>query len=376
MNLLIIGPSDHQLLKNLVKTLQNHDKELRIDAVSFPRYFNNSGRIYNQVFNLSDNFPYLKNIPVLRIFYFILNLNKSLNSLDSYDHISIHFVRYFYFFSIRIILKKTSFLSVSFWGSDYYRINRIKKYLLKRLLNRAERITCANEEMIIKIGHELNIKKNRFTISRFGLQPLMHISEIMSKNSKEQEKHKLGFGKKILVTIGYSAHRSQQHIEVIKSLNLIEQFLPSNILLLFPMTYGDFNSKKYIQEVENILAKSTLNYIIYKKFMSDENIASIRYASDIMIQVNVTDQFSGSMQEHLFAENIIITGEWLPYTTLKSAGIFFLEVSALNQIGDKLLYSIANRKDLLLKCKDNKSLINNFSGWENTIQSWLKLYSK
>ncbi len=50
-----------------------------------------------------------------------------------------------------------------------------------------------------------------------------------------------------------------------------------------------------------------------------------------MIQLQATDSFSSSMRETLYAGNIVITGDWLPYGTLDEKGVFMLKVSSVEE---------------------------------------------
>jgi len=108
--------------------------------------------------------------------------------------------------------------------------------------------------------------------------------------------------------------------------------------------------------------------------MPDREIALIRKASDVFINVQVTDQFSGSMQEHLFAENVVITGDWLPYKTLDERGVFMRKVSSVDDVGRELLHVAHNLDSLRKNCLINPDIIWELSSWEKNIQSWVGLY--
>ena len=108
--------------------------------------------------------------------------------------------------------------------------------------------------------------------------------------------------------------------------------------------------------------------------MNGSEIALIRKATDIMIQVQTTDQFSGSMQEHLYAQNVVITGSWLPYKAMKNEGIYFEEIRNIAEITDLLPEIIRNCSTYESKTHQNTEIISNLSRWENNIQAWSKLY--
>jgi len=100
----------------------------------------------------------------------------------------------------------------------------------------------------------------------------------------------------------------------------------------------------------------------------------MRLASKIMIQLQTTDSFSSSMRESLYAGEIVITGDWLPYGTLDEKGVFMLKVSSVEEVGEKLVYALNNLDSLKEKCKKNPEIIWELSSWEKNIQSWIDMY--
>jgi glycosyltransferase involved in cell wall biosynthesis len=110
--------------------------------------------------------------------------------------------------------------------------------------------------------------------------------------------------------------------------------------------------------------------------MNDREVAFLRLSSDIMIQVQNTDSFSSSMREHLYAGNVVITGDWLPYETLDKKGCFMLKVSDVDLVGEKLVYAINNLDSLKKRCQGNPEIIWELSSWENNIDSWCNLYDE
>ena len=55
--------------------------------------------------------------------------------------------------------------------------------------------------------------------------------------------------------------------------------------------------------------------------MPPNETAMFRKACDALIQVQDTDVLSGSMLEHLYAGNAVVTGDWLPYGKLIAFGV-------------------------------------------------------
>ena len=134
------------------------------------------------------------------------------------------------------------------------------------------------------------------------------------------------------------------------------------ILFIFPMTNG--RDLIYKMEILKKLKNFSFQFKVFEDFMSDHQIACLRKATDIMIQVQITDQFSGSMQEHLFESNLVITGKWLPYDTLIAHGIYFRRVDTVNDIGSELLSCLQELQAEKQKCSKNPEIIYSLSSWE------------
>ncbi len=211
----------------------------------------------------------------------------------------------------------------------------------------------------------------KLSVCRFGLAPLSELKNL--RLTKAECRESLGIpNDSFLVTIGYNANIGQQHLGVLKSINDYSSRLPENLYLLLPLTYG--GPQNYKSSLKSWLEDSGLRYKLFSKFMPDREIALIRKASDVFINVQVSDQFSGSMQEHLFAENVVITGDWLPCKTLDERGVFMRKVSSVDDVGRELVH-VANNLDSLRKdCLKNPDIIWELSSWEKNIQSWVGLY--
>jgi len=260
------------------------------------------------------------------------------------------------------------------WGSDFYRSSNTVRKCQKKIYDCADIITFTNEKTLHDFNDYYNHKYNsKLRIARFGLSVLDELKKL--NIDKSNCRNRLGLSQdEIIVTVGYNNIPAQQHGMVIQSLKKLKNSFPSNLFLLFPLTYG--GTKEYREQIREQLKQSGFRYKMLDSFLSDEEVAMVRKASDIMIQVQKTDQFSGSMQEHLYAKNIVITGDWLPYDILDERGVFMLKVSSVDEVGNKLLYAINNMDKLKNKCLNNPKIIWELSSWENNIQSWVDMYEE
>ncbi len=311
-------------------------------------------------------------IPKVRGVWRIYQLRQFLERSSGFDICHIHSVSWPISFQSTLLAKKSKHIVCSVWGSDFYKSSYWKRKLQERLYRIASAITFANEKTLEEFDNYYKGKySSKLRICRFGLSPLDELKKI--KKSKEECKRHFDIPQNsLVVVIGYNSNPAQQHLKIIESLEKIRDFLPLNLFLLLPMAYG--GTDEYKETVKRKLATSGFSNKIYEKFMMDGEVAMLRMSSDLMIQVQVTDQLSGSMMEHLYAENVVITGDWLPYQILEEKQIFVVKVSSVEEVAAKLLYAIQNWEELRWKCKANREIIWEFASWQKNIQPWIAMY--
>lgn len=302
----------------------------------------------------------------------IEELTDKISLIEKYDIIHIHYLAPFYGLIAKKIREKCDKLIVTLWGSDYYRTSQRQKQFQENIFEIADNINFGNENTLNDFNNYYNqVYSSKLSICRFGLIQLDYI-EALRNTDKTKLRELLSLPKdSIIITCGYNASLGQNHLSIIESILEVKNQLPANCYFLFPMTYGD---KKLVISVRERLRECGINHRIYDEFLSEEDTAKLRLVSDIMIQIQSTDQLSGSMQEYLYADNVVITGSWLPYSVFKNKGIHFVEVDKFDDVGKKLTYSVRNLHELKKKSSKNKDIIWNMTSWEKAINNWIDVY--
>ncbi len=380
MKILILSDIDDVFTLNYVKELK-----LKIDCsvdiytapIEKSEYINQFIHYFNNIYEIcsNDKDTVIDYIPKIRGYFYKKKIIHQFNKLDNYDIIHIFFLSRKYVFFAKEILRKCKKLVISIYGSDFYRAKWWGKTIQYPIIKYADRITFSNKQTLEEFRKFFkNIDKDKLKIKGFGSAPLGILRNIENISKKEC---KASFNipiNTLVVTCGYNATVAQQHISIIKSIENIKDKLPANILFIFPFTYG--LNREYFLKVKDLLDKSNLNYRVLTDFLSDYEVAQLRKASDIMINLQISDQLSASMQESLYTGNIVITGDWLPYKILEEKGIFMLKVSSVGEVGEKLLYSVNNSRNLKESCKGNSQIIWNISSWDKKINDWIHMYSE
>jgi glycosyltransferase involved in cell wall biosynthesis len=377
--ILLVGDGNHQFITNYSKWL-NKSKSLQnfeIDILSYTLVCSESKEFYNDIFTVIKNniiYKILSKIKVIRKYYRRFLFSNIISKLPTYDVIHFHFFNLDSYYICQKLSKTTnSKIIITIWGSDLYRIALKNSIKFKNACNNADILTFANEKSIEYFKYKYNWGKENLKLCRFGLAPLENLKKL--SQNKESCKQELKWNlNKIAITIGYNMAPEQQHLEILDEfLDKKITKLKDKIQLILPITYG--GSPKYKDVLLKKISSLPFEYKVYDTYLNDEVVAKIRKSTDIMIQLQKTDQFSGSMQEHLHAKNIIITGAWLPYETLKENKCWFIEIDKIAEIDNLILNILDNFKELEAKTNNNPQAIEKLSSWDINIKDWISLYN-
>ncbi len=378
MRILLVGNGNHQFITNYVYWLKKSTKSnFIVDILSYTKVKDENKKYYNTIFRKNDRnliYQIISKIKGVRRYYRFFLYNKIIKTLPLYDVVHFHFISIDSYFIIKQFKKNTtSKIILSIWGSDMYRVNSTSEKGLIEACQKADALTFTNQKSIDYFKMKYYWNKNNLKLCRFGLTPLENLKKLTT--TRLECKKQLNWNpKKRAVTIGYNLNTAQQHLEILTQFdNDSTKELMDEIQLILPITYG--GTPKYKNQLLEKLKKLPFESIIYDTFLTDEKVAQIRKASDIMIQLQLTDQFSGSMQEHLYSRNVVITGSWLPYETMKENGAWFIEIDKLEELSKVIPEIIKDFEKYELKTKNNPQVISELSSWDKNIYSWIDLYN-
>ena len=311
-----------------------------------------------------------KNIKIRYIqkFIKIIKLSLSLNQLQKYDTIVIFYLQDWIKYCAFLLKKKTKNIIISYAGSDYYRVSDKKKRSQKKLINHCTRIIFNNKstkDSFLEF-HE-NEYHNKVKLTGLGIDLLPLIDKNLNNyNINLIRKKFLIPDDSIIITIGYSASEAQQHKEVFKLINNIPT--KNKLFILLPLTYG--GNIMYKNDLIERLEKNKIQFYAFTNYLSNEELAEIRAVSDITINMQTSDQASHSLLEHLFAQDIVLVGEWLPYTFWDEMGVYYHKVNK-NNLLDTLAYIIENLNDVKQLCLPNKDKVEKEWLWDYRIDRWI-----
>ncbi len=370
--ILIIGDGSSVFVLNHAKNIAKYSDNFDLDILLTNSYLKEEYKQYFKNFYFTYTNSFLTKIPkikgaIIRLMIIIALLKFK----KKYDIVHIQFMNdniiYFNIFS-----KFAGKVIISIWGSDFYKAKGFNLWLKKRILRTADIITFANDQT--KDDFQKKISTNAdYKICRFGLLPLEYIENLNSSKTESKKFFNIPEDK-IVITIGYNLNKNQQHIKIIEEIEKLKTHSYfDNLFFILPLTYPE-DKFNYKSEIKNQLIKSVINYRLIEDFLPEFDNAHLRNASDIMIQLQISDQLSGAMQEYLCTENLVITGSWLPYKILIDNEINMILLNSISELNSVLHKSILNLENLKQSLSKNRGIIMKLSSWKENAKNWIELY--
>lgn len=295
--------------------------------------------------------------------------------LNSYDIINFHslspgmlsFAKY---------INPDKKIILSFWGSDLYQINGIKNYYEQfEALGKADLITVQSYEMqLVVLSKFGSAVKGNIVRALFGINDSVFDRLDVIMNSGIDQNFLKNYAipeNKIKVTICYCGNPVCNHIPIINELEKIDSETKSKIHLMVPMTYGHF-SQEYFDEVKFKLDKIKITYTLLKEYLPYEDVLKMRAYSNIMIMMNKSDALSQSVSEFLYAENLLISAAWLPYSPFRLQGVFMSE-SDFPGLSAMVSNAVINYQSLKANLKDNPQKVKSFTAFSKIWKPWADL---
>ena len=313
------------------------------------------------------------NIPKIRGILLILFQQKIIADLsNNYQLIDIHFFSTNYDKIIPHLIEQNKRIKITIWGSDFYRASKRRIEEQRQLFGLVNSIQVATTRMGMDFLEKFPEYSSKIRYAHFGMQQFDLMKEFDNPEELHKYRHSIGIpDDKIIISCGYNGSSSQQHLIIIDSIAILPEPMKKSVLLLFQMTYG--LTAEYLNQIIDHLKKTGLSYLILSDFLTKKEVAKLRLITDIAINISISDAYSASVQEQIYAENIVITGNWLPYDYLKNASIYFIETN-IEELVDKISDCLKNIETCKSRLINNRDKIYKVSSWESSIMDWVHIY--
>lgn len=380
--ILIIGNgADDKYIGNCLRECKKCDTNLVFDFFNTNLKEDSPFRSeINQYVTVKKHHPdWIDSIPKVRGYFSQRNLCISLrnfigNCLKNsiyYDVCQIHFLNPIYAEIVSELKQISKKVVITPWGSDVLRAKKYQLRGLKKLVQKSDWVTFTQgsrfEQDAVTL---LDIPKEKLYNLPIGVAS---IDEILSRPfvTDEQAKQVWGFNGKYVIVIGYNGSPAHNHIKVIKSLVSIKKLLPANVILVFPMTYG--NNPVYQEKVKQLLKAHQFENQILEKYLSAEELVYLRKATDLFVHAQQTDADSGTIAEYLLCRKKIVNPTWITYPQHEIYGSPFYSFCDFHELAQTILMAINDPFN-----KVSPLLADNISeyGWSKLVCKWVDLYKK
>ncbi len=269
----------------------------------------------------------------------IVELRKNFSAFAAgkhFDYISIQYIKPEYFSLIEYFKKCASHLVLTPWGSDVYRISWLYKFMVTKIFSEADFITGPDDRFTRDFTRMFKVPSRKIVHCDLGVAPIDYIIENKNQISMDEAKHQLGVANNYIITCGYNANSTHQHIKIIEAIQKVKKQLPNNLTLFFPLTYP--NNPNYIQEIKDKIKEYNLRAVFFDKFLDIPHLFLLRQATDLFIHIQPTDASSGTLYEYILCEKKILNGAWLKYPDIERNGVKpYLLVDNLENLGEAIV---------------------------------------
>lgn len=304
-----------------------------------------------------------------------INLFRKIRNVGFFDVIHIHYVpaNIMSLFYSKFLLKYGRTIVTSFWGSDLLKNEKTNRWQ-KTCIKKSNYVTVSGS--ILKEAFEKQYGDsflNRLKVVKFGISVFSFIDDEKQLNDKKAIKKKIGMDpEKTLISIGYNARESQQHLKVVEQLNLLPSPYKNRLEIVLQFGTGAC-SEEYKDVLTDELNKSGVNYVFTKGFLDKKQTAILRSATDIFIHAQETDAFSASVQEYLYAGVYVVNPKWIDYKELKQIGVKYIEYGSFAELPE-IVQRIMDDKEFN-NGEQNRNILAEFAGWDAQRPDWIDLYS-
>lgn len=307
----------------------------------------------------------------IKVLFGYYSLIRKVVKAGDFDMINLHYVvspDLIYAVMLKYVLKTK--LVLSYWGSDLLRIEDKALFNIGKFARFADFVTFDNKDLEIKFKETYKWSyKVQSEVIMFGLPVLDIINEKCKSKSQTDLRKKWNIPiDKTVIAVGYRGIPEQQHIKILKAIEKLDNQYKKKIFLLIQMTYG--GTKEYRCKVIASAKKTGCEYMEIQRFLSDDEVADLRMMTDIFINAQTTDAFSGSVCENLFSGSVLINAKWLYYQEFKDNNFKYLQFENINEVGQLIQTVMEQEMDL----SENKKLIWQLRSWEYCAPKWKKVF--
>ena len=302
---------------------------------------------------------------------------KATKHQHSHQTAIVHYISLDCFWLIPLLSFRFDRVIAIAYGSDVLRRVKRRDWLLSFGLKRLDEIAATNSNVLDSLLADFPfLLKSKPQIIRFGL-PVFDSLDAVGNLSPQAARASLGFAaEKQLVCLGYSASAGQQQLQLIeffaKHANDLNQ-----TQFVIPVQYGDIKIRKQVEaSCAAINARLGAEQFHALTDFHDPQISAVmRRATDVLINHSISDAFSATVQEVVYAGNLVLAAEHLPYRSMPGFGSAILSYKSLEEALERLRPKalIAWQESAATSTEKNKECLYSTSSWAAVMEDWQEM---
>jgi hypothetical protein len=295
-------------------------------------------------------------------------------TISKYDLVDFHAFAEYYLDLMHFCVKKGIPYDITLWGSEIMRATPNALIRNKYGFENARYIKATENLQDVISEQYLGAFDNKCKTVYWGNSDFEVIDKV-SSSFTDVGAIKHSFidcpDDKIIITCGYNGSAAQNHVRILESISRLPETLLNSLFLILPMTYGA--DEEYLKTVKETVERTGVLFKLFDKRLPIETVAKIRIVSDVVVNMQDSDAFSGSLQGHLYGGNVLIIGEWLKYPPLDNKKIFYLKTT-FDSLSDLLEDVLCNLDEYKKQCINNSSLMSGLTSWNSVVNTWFNIY--
>lgn len=303
------------------------------------------------------------------------------NIFSEYDVFHFHFISRDSLAAMEYI-DNSKYIILHFWGSDLFNTSGIANYVSQfNAIKRSDCVVTSGQEMsqffLVKFGRNNSgkLRNAYFVIDNTMIDAIIAAdkSTLRAKFLKERSIDP----EKIVIEVGYNASFWQRHNDILGQISLLPQDQKKKLHLVIPMTYGSGkNPHGYTDSVREAAESSGVSFTIEEEYMESSKMIEHVCSMDIKLNLRDTDNMNTAMIESFCTDTVMVAGSWLPYRSLKKAGVYFREVDKIDELSENLRSLISNIESEKKKCVANGVCVRKLFDDKNVSVNWKQIYDE
>lgn len=307
---------------------------------------------------------------VLNLCYFLKDF-RFLSKNRHYDIVNIHFVYKPMAHALRYFRKMADKIVITVWGGDILCLDdndhrQIRQ--LGRLFRAADVITTSSKsEMGMRCINLFHTSPDRMKSLSWGMEMVDYIAEHEELNSiSEQEaKERFGLKNRFVIACGYCSGKDHRHEIIIDAIKSKIEQLPSNLTLLFQLSYGRAGAD-YNQRIKDKCGEYGLSAKYIEDYLAFDDVYRLRKAVDVFVNIQPVDAGSRTVYEYILCNKKIVSGSWYKGHIYNFAPFYF-PVNEIEDLGDVIVDACYSDK-IETPPEVMQAVLSR--GWNNKIKAW------